>query len=162
MSGPTKDELRASTKVCTLCREEKTGTDYTIFRATSGKLRLMTRCKRCRAAKEVEHRRNDPAYANYGREYARKNNSRRRPYVMPEADLARAREYARDYRRREQAKSLEGASNYYKAWTGPELELILRRDLTAPQAAEMLGRTVAAVRRMRVKAQRDDMSGATK
>lgn len=40
-------------------------------------------------------------------------------------------------------------------WTGPELELACRRDLTSPEVARMLGRTVAAVQKMRSKL-RDD------
>lgn len=48
-----------------------------------------------------------------------------------------------------QAETLEGASNNYKGWTGPEMELILRNDLTATETAQMLGRTVYAVRAMR-------------
>ncbi len=44
-----------------------------------------------------------------------------------------------------QARSLETARRYGYEWTGPELELAARKDLTATQVAAMIGRTVAAV-----------------
>jgi hypothetical protein len=52
-------------------------------------------------------------------------------------------------------RTLERATNYGKQWTGPELEVALREDLTATQAAEMLGRSFNAVVTARVKATRD-------
>lgn len=47
------------------------------------------------------------------------------------------------------------ASNSRQRWTGPELQIALRRDLTQEQAAEMLGRSFLAVRSVRKKAKRD-------
>lgn len=40
-------------------------------------------------------------------------------------------------------------------WTGPDLEVALRGDLTARQAADMLGRTMRAVMNIRFKHKRD-------
>ena len=48
-----------------------------------------------------------------------------------------------------QNQSLETARRNGFQWTGPELELIARSDLTAEQASAMLGRTYFAVVRMR-------------
>ena len=45
--------------------------------------------------------------------------------------------------------SLESAHHHFYRWTGPELEIIARHDLTARQCAEMLGRTFAAVQNQR-------------
>lgn len=58
--------------------------------------------------------------------------------------------------RRRQAESLASAHNKGKEWTGPELEIALRTDLTIPQIAERLGRTVWAVRAVRQKVRRGD------
>lgn len=46
-------------------------------------------------------------------------------------------------------KSRQEADRWGYLWTGPELEVISREDLTAPQAAAMLGRTIAAVTNQR-------------
>lgn len=43
------------------------------------------------------------------------------------------------------------ATNHRKEWTGPELEIIARPDLSASQAAKLLGRTLYAVKHMRRK-----------
>lgn len=45
--------------------------------------------------------------------------------------------------------SLESAKRHRYEWTGPELEMVSRDDLTASELAEGLGRTVAAVQAMR-------------
>lgn len=47
------------------------------------------------------------------------------------------------------------AKNNRKQWTGPELELASREDLSASQVASKLGRTLYAVKHMRRKL-RDD------
>lgn len=48
-----------------------------------------------------------------------------------------------------QAKTLPGASRRYQPWTGPELEVAARTDLTSRAAALMIGRTTFAVQRVR-------------
>jgi hypothetical protein len=47
-----------------------------------------------------------------------------------------------------QAESVAGAANHGKEWTGPELEVLARDDLTAQQKALLLKRTNAAVKNM--------------
>lgn len=51
--------------------------------------------------------------------------------------------------RRHQQESLATAQRSNYVWSGPELELADRKDLTSRQVAEMTGRTLFAVRRMR-------------
>lgn len=66
------------------------------------------------------------------------------------------REYARAWREerptynrkiidRMQAETRPGAHRFGNEWTGPELEMAARDDLTAVQIAKMIGRTVSAV-----------------
>ena len=69
-----------------------------------------------------------------------------------------------DARRRPiQNRSLEEAHRNGFQWTGPELELIVRPDLTTQQAAAMLGRTYFAVMkaraRLRVEPKFADLAG---
>lgn len=54
-------------------------------------------------------------------------------------------------KRREQAASADTATRYNYEWTGPELEVAAREDLTAREVATMLGRTIAAVNGKRKK-----------
>lgn len=54
-----------------------------------------------------------------------------------------------------QAQTLQRATRRGQQWTGPELELVARTDLTMKQAALALGRTYAAVRAMRLKVKAD-------
>lgn len=48
-----------------------------------------------------------------------------------------------------QQASLQGAVRHYYQWTGAELEVAARRELTAGRVAEITGRTIAAVRSKR-------------
>lgn len=93
------------------------------------------RCDVCVAAAREQNR---PALQRYqdahGEEIAARNTARKR---------------------REQSESLASATRYGYQWTGPELEVAARRDLTAAQVAAMIGRTVTAVTKMRQKL-RDD------
>jgi hypothetical protein len=50
-----------------------------------------------------------------------------------------------------QRQTLEGATRYGLQWTGPELEVAARTDLTAREAALLIGRTYASVKNMRRK-----------
>jgi hypothetical protein len=70
-----------------------------------------------------------------------------RRYQEANREELNQRTYVR--RRPIQNRSLEEARRNGFQWTGPELELIARPDLTAEQAADMLGRTYFAVVRMR-------------
>lgn len=56
---------------------------------------------------------------------------------------------------RSQNRTLDQAQRRGYQWTGPELEVVLRQDLTAEVAARMLGRTLYAVRGARAKARHD-------
>jgi hypothetical protein len=49
---------------------------------------------------------------------------------------------------RRQARTVESARNWGKEWTGPELEVLARGDLTRAQKALLLGRTYNAVANM--------------
>lgn len=53
------------------------------------------------------------------------------------------------YHKRANDESREHAERLGYIWTGPELELISRTDLTARQCAERLGRTISAVKNQR-------------
>lgn len=54
-----------------------------------------------------------------------------------------------DDQKQKNTESRAFANRLYYQWTGPELEIASRDDLTAIQVAEMLGRTHAGVRSMR-------------
>lgn len=56
---------------------------------------------------------------------------------------------------RANAATLESAVNHYKQWTGPEMEIAARADLTARQAALMIGRSMKAVKTMRMRLRND-------
>lgn len=45
--------------------------------------------------------------------------------------------------------SRRAATKSGQQWTGPEMEIVMRDDLTAAQAAEMLGRSIRAVENRR-------------
>lgn len=59
--------------------------------------------------------------------------------------------------RQRQASTIAGASRRGQQWTGPELEIALREDLTSVVAAKMLGRTKYAVETMRRRHRREPM-----
>lgn len=44
-----------------------------------------------------------------------------------------------------QEKTLARASQHYRKWTAEEIKVLLREDLTFPERAEMLGRTLYSV-----------------
>lgn len=68
-------------------------------------------------------------------------------------------EEAKAYQQRKskdrQAETLERAARHGQQWTGPELELAARDDLTARQVALMIGRTFNAVHNVRKKLKDD-------
>lgn len=91
------------------------------------------RCKDCKAAYS-ELRKNYPSTANH---------------------RAPTPEQARQYLERDRAVNAEvrqtkAHRNGYQ-WTGPELEIASRDDLSTAEVAEMIGRTIFAVRQMRHK-----------
>lgn len=52
-------------------------------------------------------------------------------------------------------RSRDQAHHWYYQWTGPELEIAARTDLTSSEVAYMIGRTVAGVQRARYNMRRD-------
>jgi hypothetical protein len=68
-----------------------------------------------------------------------------------EACVSVARQHRNRIQKRANSETLATATNHYKQWTGPELEIASRTDLTARQAAQMLGRTLKSVKHIRAK-----------
>ena len=60
------------------------------------------------------------------------------------------------YTQRAQDATLAQAKRHGDQWTGPELEIASRKDLTARQVAFMLGRSLSAVRNVRDRLRNDD------
>lgn len=56
---------------------------------------------------------------------------------------------------RDNAASRVVAAHHYEEWTSRQLEIAGRRELTARQAAALLGRTIEAVRAVRQRLRRD-------
>lgn len=77
-----------------------------------------------------------------------------------------AREQGNRWQRSTNGRLLESARRHNAQWTGPELELALRSDLSARQVAEMIGRTLWAVstmrRRLRKEPMLDHIAGASR
>lgn len=68
----------------------------------------------------------------------------------PKAQTKRSRQQARA-----NSATLATATNHYKQWTGPELEIAARTDLTHREVAVMLGRSLLGVKGMRMKLRND-------
>lgn len=111
-------------------------------------------CPVCTRAikRRSEHRRRqaDPAAARA------KEAARMRAYLP--ARMARDESFRRAQVRRRVAQQArwnstlrDAAHRHRQEWTGPELELVARPDLSARQVAQMLGRTLYAVRTQRHK-----------
>jgi hypothetical protein len=72
----------------------------------------------------------------------------------PERTRENSRRETRKFKRANVASRGQAARHRYP-WTGPELEIAARTDLTAAQVAALLGRTIVAVRHARVKLRTD-------
>jgi hypothetical protein len=94
----------------------------------SGYVRWKCRCDACLAAKR----------AYYAPRYGDTERKRSRRWSRDQNDATR-----------------EVATNSGKQWTGPELEIAARPDLTSREVALALGRTLAAVSTMRQKLRYD-------
>ena len=116
------------------------------------------------AANRDEIREQARAYAAANREKIRAQNkaAARRHYVAHAAQrnaLQRELEAAHPEwlersnakQRADQAETLAHATRYRQQWTGPELEIVARTDLTTKQIALTLGRTRASVMHARRK-----------
>lgn len=116
---------------CPDCGMLRTTPDH-MLRKDAGK---MPACPRCRVARVKRYQRNREKVDEEFRRKLRK----------------------RVDRNRKQANSLtlDTAHNHGKMWTGPELEIVARDDLSARQVAVMLGRTLYAVKHAR-QALKDD------
>lgn len=84
------------------------------------------------------------------------NSERLRAYRTDPAQADRLRTNGRTYRATVQRTSLATAVRYGLQWTGPELEIADRDDLTTAQKAAMLGRSAAAVQEKRKRIRRGD------
>lgn len=72
-----------------------------------------------------------------------------RDWKLPYERQPRSRRKVREHKRAANEESLASARNRWKVWTGPELEVASRRDLTAREVARLIGRTVYAVEQKR-------------
>lgn len=82
---------------------------------------------------------------------SRFNSSRRMGFTCEECDRVRSSQS----QRQSQAVSLQSARRRGFVWTGPDMELVMRDDLTLAELASMLGRTYASVAAMRTKVRHD-------
>lgn len=72
-----------------------------------------------------------------------------------EVCAAARREYRKEHEKKVKSETAPGARNARKEWTGPELELAARDDLSVTEIARRLGRTYAAVAVIRHKIRHD-------
>lgn len=129
------------------------------------------RCEECRAAKNEQTSRwrktvrkrtwteADQQRSREHRERVRKvADSRSIPHGLTgrlnylckcEVCMAAGREASMRWQKERNAELLGQAKRHNAQWTGPELEIAAREDLSASQVAEMLGRTLWAVMTMR-------------
>ena len=147
------------------------------------------RAARPDAEQRVMSRAKDRRYREANREAIRERNRRYRAGINPEKERERARRYReanaeneRERKRRwrvanrekanerarrrqvaAQAQTTDAARRHGYVWTGPELEIAARDDLTVEQIALMLGRTYNAVasarRRIRHDPRADFLAG---
>jgi hypothetical protein len=116
---------RALAQSCPECGDLRTTPDR-LLRRNAGPL---PPCRRCAVMRSTRYR--------------------NRRAGVDEEFRRRQREHADEVRARVQAATVDGARNGRKQWTGPELEIAARQDLTARQVAGMLGRTLYAVKHVR-------------
>lgn len=131
--GPPRSlPYRALARSCPTCGDLLTTPDD-LLRADAGPT---PRCPPCDVREVIAYQRER---ASEDAEYAAKQKRR-----------------TRNKDHRWQQRTLEQAKNRGKEWTGPELELLSRDDLTRREMAEMLGRTYYAVSEAKRKLNRDD------
>lgn len=95
------------------------------------------RCETCMAAIAEKDRR--PYWRRY-RKSPKGSATQRRYRKTPKSAASQRAVYAG-----KQARTLDNARRHYYVWTGPELEIASRDDLSITQIALMLGRTYNAV-----------------
>jgi hypothetical protein len=149
---------------CDVCKAAKAG--YQAGRgARPGQAEYMKQYRRNRKASltkgEAQFKHGLGGYTNYGcrcevcaKAYSawRADNPDKQYHVThPEKAAEAAHRKVAEWQR----QTLEGATRYGLQWTGPELEVAARPDLTAKQAALLIGRTYESVKNMRKKLERD-------
>src|SRR5258706_15557191 len=104
------------------------------------------RCDKCRAWKSAVMRE-----ANERNREARQA-ARRSRWLARKNELITANNA---WRKRQNDKARDKATRHHFEWTGTELEIAAREDLTARQVAGLTGRTISAVRNMRARLKDD-------
>jgi hypothetical protein len=132
---PISLPFRHIAKTCTGCGELRTTPDH-LIRKDSGPY---PRCSTCGTRRALSYKRTRSAIDD---EYKRK--------VEAQARAATMRTIGRL-----QSETLPNASQHHKEWTGPDLEMVLRQDLTVREIALRLGRTFAATAMARHRARHD-------
>lgn len=132
-------------KVCTKCLLRKSFAEFSVrkrYYRSVARISLDSRCTRCVSKAWSERMARSPE--NMERKRAR-------DAEYSSSSEARVRNAARSTINRHVSyeETVGGASNLGKEWTGPEIEIALRKDLTAVQVAKMLGRTNYAVQNIR-------------
>lgn len=77
--------------------------------------------------------------------------------VCTQAHSKASAEPSARWHQRAQAKTAEQAKRHGQQWTGPELEVAARDDLSLVEIATLLGRTLGAVRQVRQRLKDDPM-----
>jgi len=105
------------------------------------------RCSECRAWASAYHQKWYPGSVS---QQASADRYRKRRAENPDEYQAKSADATRNAQARN-VRSRESAGRHNSPWTGTEMELISRKDLTTAELAGMLGRTLVAVRTMRLR-----------
>ena len=132
---PLSLPYRAIARSCRGCGELITTPDD-LIRRSAGEI---PPCRTCHVKKVVEYQK---------RRRAEDEEYRGR-------ELTRGRDMSSRHSKKKQVRSLAGASRRGLQWTGPELEMVMRSDLTVEQIAKAIGRTFAATAHARHRAKTD-------
>lgn len=126
-----KSPYRMLARTCRKCGRLLTTPDH-LIRKDAGRL---PNCRHCQSVNLREWSERNPGKLKMSR---RKNPEVTRRWLVEQ-----------------QRETSEDARNHKKEWTGPELEIAARDDLSTREAAEKLGRTYISVETMRRKLKRD-------
>lgn len=125
LNPPVRSPFRVLARTCPECGQLLTTPIHLVLRSSE----RLPACPKCRVDRVTT---------------SRKRRERR------DDEFRRGLRRRTDRRRRQLNDTLiDTARNHRKQWTGPELEILGRADLTHRQAADMLGRTLYAVRHQR-------------
>lgn len=149
---------------CEVCKAAKA--DYQAGRRNGGgQAEYMKKYRRDRKAAlakgEAEAKHGLGGYTNYGcrckvcadsyKAWRAENPDKQYHVTHPEEAAEATRRKVADWQR----QTLESATRYGLQWTGPELEVASRTDLTATEIALMLGRSYSSVKTIRKKLRAD-------